>query len=69
MIAVSAGFDNHIQDWGGTLATGDYQEMGRAVREASVRNRGGCFAVLEGGYNQRVLGHNVLALIKGLSGQ
>lgn len=68
MIAISAGFDNHVQDWGGTLATGDYQEMGRAVREISLRNHGGCFAILEGGYNHRVLGHNVLALIKGISG-
>jgi acetoin utilization deacetylase AcuC-like enzyme len=69
VIGISAGFDNHLQDWGGTLATEDYQEMGRAVREAVARNSGGCFAILEGGYNHRVLGHNVLALIRGLSGQ
>ncbi|MGI6386180.1 MAG: histone deacetylase family protein [Desulfomonilia bacterium] len=67
VIGISAGFDNHLQDWGGTLATGDYQAMGRAVREAAARNSGGCFAILEGGYNHRVLGHNVLALIQGLS--
>lgn len=67
MIAISAGFDNHEQDWGGLLATEDYREMGKAVRQASLRNRGGCFAILEGGYNHRVLGHNVLALIQGLS--
>ncbi|HNY66805.1 MAG TPA: histone deacetylase family protein [Deltaproteobacteria bacterium] len=67
MIAISAGFDNHMQDWGGLLATEDYTEMGRAVRQASVRNGGGCFAILEGGYNHRVLGHNVLALMEGLS--
>jgi acetoin utilization deacetylase AcuC-like enzyme len=67
MIGISAGFDNHEQDWGGVLATEDYREMGRAVRQASLRNSGGCFAVLEGGYNHRVLGHNVLALIEGLS--
>lgn len=67
MIGISAGFDNHEQDWGGLLATEDYREMGRAVRQASLRNNGGCFAILEGGYNHRVLGRNVLALIEGLS--
>lgn len=67
MIAISAGFDNHQQDWGGLLTTEDYREMGRAVREASIRNKGGCFALLEGGYNHRVLGYNVLALIEGLT--
>jgi acetoin utilization deacetylase AcuC-like enzyme len=66
MIAISAGFDNHKEDWGGVLATQDYHEMGRMVREAALRNQGGCFAILEGGYNHRVLGKNVLALIQGL---
>ncbi len=67
IIGISAGFDNHQQDWGGLLATEDYREMGRAVRQAAIRNKGGCFAILEGGYNHRVLGQNVLALIDGLS--
>lgn len=67
VIGISAGFDNHEQDWGGLLATEDYREMGRAVRQASIRNKGGCFAVLEGGYNHHVLGHNVLALINGIT--
>jgi acetoin utilization deacetylase AcuC-like enzyme len=67
IIGISAGFDNHQQDWGGVLATEDYREIGRMVRQASIRNKGGCFAILEGGYNHRVLGHNVLALIEGLS--
>lgn len=67
MIAISAGFDNHLQDWGGLLDTDDYREMGRAARQAALRNGGGCFAILEGGYNHRVLGLNVLALIEGLS--
>jgi acetoin utilization deacetylase AcuC-like enzyme len=68
VIGISAGFDNHEDDWGGTLKTGDYLEIGRMVREASGRCGGGCFGILEGGYNHRVLGHNVMALIKGLSG-
>ncbi|MFO7706629.1 MAG: histone deacetylase family protein [Desulfobacterales bacterium] len=67
IIGVSAGFDNHRQDWGGLLMTEDYFEMGRMVREAARRNRAGCFAVLEGGYNPHVLGKNVLALINGMS--
>ena len=68
MICISAGFDNHEDDWGGTLKTADYEEIGRLVREAATRCKGGCFALLEGGYNHKVLGQNALALIKGLSG-
>jgi acetoin utilization deacetylase AcuC-like enzyme len=67
-IGISAGFDNHERDWGGTLKTEDYTQIGRLVREAAERNQGGCFAILEGGYNHQVLGYNVLALIEGLSG-
>lgn len=67
MIGISAGFDHHQADWGGLLATEDYFEIGRMTRTASQKNRGGCFAVLEGGYNHNVLGYNVAALINGLS--
>ena len=67
MIGVSAGFDNHRQDWGGLLTTEDYADMGRMVRDAARRNGGGCFAVLEGGYNPDVLGRNAVALMQGLS--
>ncbi len=66
LIGISAGFDNHRQDWGGLLLTDDYFSMGRMVRDAARRNGGGCFAVLEGGYNYDVLGQNALALINGL---
>jgi len=68
IIGISAGFDNHRDDWGGLLFTEDYEEIGRMVRDASRRIGGGCFAILEGGYNHDVLGQNVLALIQGLSG-
>ena len=68
IIGISAGFDYHEKDWGGLLKTEDYLEIGRQVRTAARRCGGGCFAILEGGYNHRVLGENVLALIKGLSG-
>ena len=67
IIGISAGFDNHRQDWGGLLTTDDYRDMGRMVRSAAQRNGGGCFAILEGGYNCDVLGKNALALIQGLS--
>ncbi|HOO89372.1 MAG TPA: histone deacetylase family protein [Syntrophales bacterium] len=66
IIGISAGFDNHREDWGGVLSTDDYREMGRMVRNACRKSGGGCFAILEGGYNHRVLGQNVMALIEGL---
>jgi len=68
LIGISAGFDNHKEDWGGLLHTEDYEQIGSLVRSAALRNGGGCFAVLEGGYNHDVLGENVLALIQGLAG-
>ncbi len=66
IIGISAGFDNHVDDWGGLLRTEDYEEIGRLVRSASKQNNSGCFAILEGGYNHDVLGENVLALIQGM---
>lgn len=68
VIAVSAGFDNHHRDWGGLLSTEDYRTMGAWVHQAAERNRGGCYGILEGGYNHSVLGQNVLAFIEGLRG-
>jgi acetoin utilization deacetylase AcuC-like enzyme len=67
LIGISAGFDNHAEDWGGLLYTEDFEEIGYRVRSAAVRNRGGCFAILEGGYNHQVLGENVLALLRGMA--
>lgn len=67
IIGISAGFDNHREDWGGLLYTENYREIGRMVRHASIRSGGGCFAILEGGYNHRVIGQNALALIEGMS--
>jgi len=69
IIGISAGFDNHQEDWGGLLGTEDYFEIGYMVRKAARRIGGGYFAILEGGYNHQVLGANVLALIKGMSEQ
>jgi acetoin utilization deacetylase AcuC-like enzyme len=67
MIAASAGFDHHVDDWGGLLKTEDYALMGRWMGEAARRNSGGCFGILEGGYNHSVLGKNVLFFIEGLN--
>ena len=67
LIGISAGFDNHQDDWGGLLTTEDYYTIGDQVKAASKRCGGGCFGILEGGYNHQVLGQNVLALIQGLS--
>lgn len=69
IIGVSAGFDNHLDDWVGLLSTDDYRELGRMVRQAAARNQGGCFGILEGGYNHDVLGRNVRAFIRGLGGK
>ncbi|MFZ2445454.1 MAG: histone deacetylase family protein [Syntrophobacteraceae bacterium] len=68
VIAVSAGFDNHVQDWGQTLHTEDYREMGRMVHAACKRCGAGSFALLEGGYNHAVLGENVREFLRGLQG-
>jgi acetoin utilization deacetylase AcuC-like enzyme len=69
LIGISAGFDNHVEDWGGLLYTEDYEKIGDRVRSTAVRNGGGCFAILEGGYNHKVLGENVLALMQGMAGR
>lgn len=67
IIAVSAGFDRHEEDWGGLLKTEDYYTIGKLVKEASFeRCNGRRFGVLEGGYNHSVLGRNVKSFLQGL---
>ncbi len=52
LVAVSAGFDTYVKDWGGLLDLEDYREIGRIIREgAEAKGRGRRFAVLEGGYH------------------
>jgi acetoin utilization deacetylase AcuC-like enzyme len=65
LIGVSAGFDYHQQDWGGLLTTEDYRTIANKVRGAARACGGGCFAILEGGYNHSVLGTNVAAFLEG----
>ena len=65
LLAVSAGFDRHIEDWGRMLTTEDYAKIGRILRNFSLKVCGGRrFAVLEGGYNHKVLGKNVKAFLE-----
>lgn len=66
IIGISAGFDHHIEDWGGLLHTEDYRAMGRMVAHSSRTYGGGRFAILEGGYNHDVIGQNAAALMEGL---
>ncbi len=68
IIGVSAGFDNHLEDWGHLLYTEDYQEMGRMLHDTCSKLGIGCFGLLEGGYNHSVLGRNVLAFLRGIQG-
>ena len=68
IIAVSAGFDRHEEDWGGLLKTEDYLTIGKWVKEHSLKRcQGRRFGVLEGGYNHSVLGRNVRSFLQGLS--
>ncbi len=68
LIAVSAGFDTYVKDWGGLLQTKDYHQIGVWVREAAQRDcQGRRFAILEGGYYLPDLGQNCLAFLSGLA--
>ena len=68
IIAISAGFDRHEEDWGGLLKTEDYFTIGKWAKEASLEHcQGRRFGVLEGGYNHSVLGRNVRSFLQGLS--
>ncbi len=67
ILALSAGFDRHEQDWGGMLKTEDYRIIGNMLKEfADNMCKGKRFAVLEGGYNHSVVGKNAKSLLKGM---
>jgi acetoin utilization deacetylase AcuC-like enzyme len=67
LLAVSAGFDRHCDDWGRMLSTKDYGEIGRLLGDfAREKCEGRIFAVLEGGYNPLSLGEGLLAFLQGL---
>ena len=64
--AVSAGFDNHVDDWGKTLLTTDYEELGKMVKEfADDLCNGRRFALLEGGYNPASMAEAMEAFLIG----
>jgi acetoin utilization deacetylase AcuC-like enzyme len=66
ILGVSAGFDRGIDDWGGLLSFEDYNNIGKILKGYAKNNcHGRRFAVLEGGYNHKVLGKNVLSFIQG----
>jgi acetoin utilization deacetylase AcuC-like enzyme len=68
LIAVSAGFDRHIDDWGEILETEDYRTIGDWVRAFCDEHCFGRapFAVLEGGYNHQTLAASAVALCEGM---
>ena len=69
LLALSAGFDTYVRDWGGILETEDYRAMGAVIRSTALRlSKGRFFTVLEGGYYLPDLGINVLAFCEGLAG-
>ncbi len=66
ILGVSAGFDRHVDDWGGMLTTEDYRQLGSLLKDFSEEKcKSRRFAVLEGGYNHNVLGENVKAFLEG----
>ncbi|HON78116.1 MAG TPA: histone deacetylase family protein [Spirochaetota bacterium] len=66
IIAVSAGFDNAVGDWGNVLSPGDYTALGYLVKKYSEKLcKGRRFALLEGGYNHDILGTNMDAFCRG----
>ena len=68
IVAVSAGFDRHEEDWGGLLKTEDYRTIGRRIEDfAEEICQGRRYGVLEGGYNHSVLGKNVKSLLEGMT--
>jgi acetoin utilization deacetylase AcuC-like enzyme len=66
LVAVSAGFDTYMEDWGGLLKTADYEEIGKIIKRGSGSCQGRRFAVLEGGYHLD-LKYNIESFIKGFS--
>lgn len=70
IIAVSAGFDLYVEDWGGLLDSCDFQWIGHAIQKvAREKSRGRYFSLLEGGYFLNDLGKNVLGFCQGLEGK
>jgi acetoin utilization deacetylase AcuC-like enzyme len=71
LVLVSAGFDAHVSDplANCRLQTGSFAEMARHLREMARAAEVPLGVVLEGGYNQRILGECVSATLAALSGE
>ncbi len=67
LVAVSAGFDRGVNDWGGMLSEEDYEKIGSLLGNFAQKHcNGRLFAVLEGGYNPQALAVNIEAFLRGL---
>ncbi len=71
LVLVSAGFDAHVGDplAGCRLQTESFAQMASHVRELAARLRAPLGAVLEGGYEPRVLAECVAATMAALGGE
>ncbi|MBN2228075.1 MAG: histone deacetylase family protein [Candidatus Thorarchaeota archaeon] len=70
IIVASAGFDQYIDDWGSNLSTDAFHRLGLLMNDfAQERCDGRRYALLEGGYNYKDLGKNILAFCEGLRGK
>lgn len=68
IFAASAGFDQGIDDWGDLLYPEDYKELGRLMKEYSEKLcKGRRYALLEGGYNRKVIGLNTDSFCEGFA--
>jgi acetoin utilization deacetylase AcuC-like enzyme len=66
IFVASAGFDQGIEDWGHLLYPEDYFEIGRLMKEYSLKLcNAKRYALLEGGYNHSVLPKNVDSFLQG----
>jgi acetoin utilization deacetylase AcuC-like enzyme len=65
IVAISAGFDTYVKDWGGLLTNDNFFNIGRTIKESAERYcRGRRFAILEGGYSAD-LKYNIKNFIEG----
>ena len=66
IFVASAGFDQGIEDWGHLLYPEDYFELGNLMKIYSEKLcNGRRYALLEGGYNHKVLPTNAASFCKG----
>lgn len=67
LLAVSAGFDRGVDDWGGMLTANDYYKIGSLLANFAREKCGNrIFSVLEGGYKPHALAKNIDSYLQGL---